>query len=336
MADQPHHEDDQDDDPQQEAGDRPRSEPPSWEIADDQSEIDEEMPPLAGNPPGIGTPMTPPPEPEPESPATEDQTPESVESSDSEGDQPSSGERYRMRPPERYYNQNQENEIEEDDDFLHLGDPTNVAFTADPDIGPGESEPPPPEEEKPAVPFPVAPVTNTGALSKREKIFVGAAVAVVFLFVVGAFIMIKSLEPGFKPNALVESAPLPLTGEFAAVRDIEVRWVENPEHGNVSHAPMATIEFANDSPEGALRIFFLNQLGRQIGDTQNVRAAPGETITVVGTGGLDRELDYLDLRATGRDYWSVRIVEGPSTTAPIADFRPLVHLRIPWTLSEQP
>jgi len=349
MADKPHHEDDHEDWQGEQAHDPPSYQPPSWNIADDDADIyqpeEEDVDDL--HPLDAIGPVDPGhrevahheelPQMTPKSKSGEESN-IAGNSNQEESSAQNPGARYRMRPPDRYQQIEEPDPITDMEEFLHIDD-----SSAEPELNkllepnPVGSEPAPKFNEEPEVPFPVAPpLVDKNAMTKREKIFYASAIGLAILFIAGLSILIKGLQPEATADDVVTSTSMPLRGEFSIINDIHIGWVKDPPHGLTPYSPMATIKFAENTPSGALRIFFLNQLGRQIGDTENITIAPGETITVIGTGGLPNELSYLDMRSTNFEFWTVRIMEGPSPSAPIASFRPLIHLRVPWTIGQLP
>lgn len=93
------------------------------------------------------------------------------------------------------------------------------------------------------------------------------------------------------------------------------------------------------SATGALRVVFLNELGRQQGDTVTVSVRNGTVagakdgvLRILSTDGLANTLEYNDLRARPELSWKVEIREGADAQADGREFRTILRAPIPWDL----
>ena len=107
---------------------------------------------------------------------------------------------------------------------------------------------------------------------------------------------------------------------------------------NVKWTPELEIAISGDG-SGALRFIFLDQNGRQRGDTMDIAFANGKfqpsmqsSTMIYCTHGFTNELELKDLRARGNAWWTVRVLKGQDLKAPSSEFESVIEMKIPFKI----
>ncbi|QQL43801.1 hypothetical protein [Sulfuriroseicoccus oceanibius] len=172
--------------------------------------------------------------------------------------------------------------------------------------------------------------------SLREKLTAIVIVAVIVLC--GGMLAPGWFAPGTAEPRIIDEPELPLQHGQLTLTAASADWATLDENGKPNWEPSLQLEVAPGS-SGVLRVFFYDVNGRQKGDTLNLVVRDGaftETgnaqLTTRSTAGIDSMLVIKDVQVRGDEFWSVRVMSGPSTRAGIDEFTEMTHLRIPWDI----
>jgi len=174
--------------------------------------------------------------------------------------------------------------------------------------------------------------------TRGEKLTSVALLALVVLC--GALLAPGWLAPADAEPRMVDEPALPIQHGGLTLTAAEADWVTLQPTDKATHwHPRLELEVAPGS-SGVLRVFFYSVNGLQQGDTLNFTVEDGRftdsgsaRLTTLSTQGLESILLVKDIQVRGDEFWSVRVMSGPSARAGIDEFSELMHLRIPWDIA---
>ena len=183
----------------------------------------------------------------------------------------------------------------------------------------------------------------TGGLTAAERMWMALLVVGVLAVGGAAFWFLRGGLPA-KDASLPQLNPaMPASGDRITIEKITAGWTRTsaPSPRGAAMVPRLGITISPAS-HGALRLFFKDERGQAVGDTMNLTVRDGKFTTGTSsnllfcTDGLRSDLDFSDLRSRSDKFWTVEILEGPTTMDKRSEFRPLLHLSIPWDLADEP
>lgn len=221
--------------------------------------------------------------------------------------------------------------------------PALEAVPGEPDLPAGVSDKDEFTDPSPRPNLPKSRENATVRLTAAERMWM--ALLVVGVLVVGgaAFWFLRGGLPG-KNASLPQLHPaMPASGDRITIEKITADWTRTsaPTPRGAAMVPRLGITISPSS-HGALRLFFKDERGQAAGDTMNLAVRDGKFTTGTSsnllfcTDGLRSDLDFSDLRSRSDKFWTVEILEGPTTMDKRSEFRPLLNLSIPWDLAEEP
>ncbi len=172
----------------------------------------------------------------------------------------------------------------------------------------------------------------------------GALSIFLLLLITGVAIYVPQMIPeGQISNVIVDVADTPIELEDITIETLEGRWTETINiasrvRRNVKWTPELEIAISGTG-SGALRFIFLDQDGRQRGDTMDIAFANGmfqpsmqSSTKIYCTHGFSSELELKDLRARGNAWWTVRVLKGQDLKAPSSEFESIIEMKIPFEI----
>lgn len=173
---------------------------------------------------------------------------------------------------------------------------------------------------------------------RRERLYMLMLAAGLVVVLAAAWFFLRGALPG---SGSSDTSTFPLRGEHIAISSASGGWMQvsaarDRVRLGVRYAPVFTL--VAEGGDGAMRVVFFDERGRQRGDTQTFTVSGGtfpngeRKISVMGTDGLTSDIDYNDLRARAIHRWAVEIREGPSADSSGSDFKPLRRLPLRWQL----
>ena len=203
--------------------------------------------------------------------------------------------------------------------------PPSATDGADPEVN---SDPTP----KPAPPENIQPSGFLRPLSKVEKIGIIALLAILAVAAVFSIIQFRKNIP-VEP-LIAEKLELPVEGDLITITEAETYWREPVESGEnpdvvrrgVKLIPAVRINATSVS--GAVRVLFRNDEGSVVGDNITRRISGGERMEIAATDGFNDVGMHAAYRAGETESWTVEVLEGPSTNAPIKKFQLLFKTEV--------
>jgi len=184
--------------------------------------------------------------------------------------------------------------------------------------------------------------TATGGLSPSERMWMVLLVVGIVVVGAAAFWFLRGGLPAKDASLPQVNPSMPATGDRITIEKITADWTRTstPSPRGAAMVPRLAITVSPAS-HGALRLFFKDERGQAVGDTMNLAVRDGKfttgtsSNTLFCTDGLRSDLDFSDLRSRSDKFWTVEILEGPTTMDKRSEFRPLLNLSIPWELADQ-
>lgn len=174
--------------------------------------------------------------------------------------------------------------------------------------------------------------------SSERKSLLALAVGVFVVALIAFYFLRGALPMGVDRPPIAER--FPASGDMFMVKSEGLGWArvdsttERVRLG-VEYVPQLNLK-VEGSATGALRVVFLNELGRQRGDTVTVSIRNGSVagaedgvLTILGTDGLANTLEYNDLRARPELLWRVEVREGADAQGDGRAFRTILRAPIP-------
>lgn len=190
------------------------------------------------------------------------------------------------------------------------------------------------------------PTKNLSTKKQLDSALVEKIALIVFflVLVVGLAVYIPQMIPqGQLTNNVVDAADTPIELDDITIETLDARWTQTlhiPDRvrRNVEWTPELELAISG-SGSGAFRILFLNQDGRQRGDTMDIAFADGKfqpsgnsSEKIYCTHGLASDLELKDLQARGDAWWTVRVLKGQNIKAPSSEFDTIIEMRIPFKI----
>ncbi len=174
--------------------------------------------------------------------------------------------------------------------------------------------------------------------SSERKSLLALAAGVLVVALIAFYFLRGALPMGVDRPPIAER--FPASGDMFLVKSEGLGWArvdsatERVRLG-VEYVPQLNLK-VEGSATGALRVVFLNELGRQRGDTVTVSIRNGTVagaedgmLPILGTDGLANTLEYNDLRARPELSWRVEIREGADAQGDGRAFRTILRAPIP-------
>jgi len=174
-----------------------------------------------------------------------------------------------------------------------------------------------------------------------EKISLGIFI---LLLIVGLAIYVPQMIPkGQLTSSIVDVANTPINLDGITIETLEAHWTETLNiksrvRRDVEWTPAVELAISG-AGSGAFRILFLDQDGRQRGDTMDIAFADGKfqpsmqsSENIYCTHGLTSELELKDLRARGDSWWTIRVLKGKDVKAPSSEFETIIETKIPFKI----
>ena len=205
--------------------------------------------------------------------------------------------------------------------------------------------------ETPAQPTTQTPVQTTAQHTARPRVRLSlveklALAAIAVLLIGAATWLLRSFQKNIptSPSA-VDKITFPVKGQYSSIIDAATFWREPRRGGPAADSARAearlipVLKLKIQGPgQGALRVFFRNELGDPIGDSitrpfSNGRFTANDSpeIEIPATAGFDDEGMYAAYRASRTTPWRIHIYEGPDAKASFQEFRKLLEVPISTT-----
>ena len=179
-------------------------------------------------------------------------------------------------------------------------------------------------------------------LTTEEKVWSLVSVLLLAGLAVVTFVLIRPGLPTESPRRPVSAPSVPIRGKFVTVESAAMTWTfaDNAPSRVVKRGirliPQLALKVSPEST-GALRVFFQDASGAQVGDTVNLSINPGSGqsgLVTTASGGYPDRLEFEHYRARETNQWMVEVHEGPNPQAPASEFTPLFKAYIPWTIAD--
>lgn len=175
----------------------------------------------------------------------------------------------------------------------------------------------------------------------KVEMLAGVALAAVAVLIAVTYLP-DMIARGTADPAVAVTTELPLINHELTITEITPRWAEVHEGDRPAWFPEFDIT-VGPAANGVVRVFFINNVGVQIGDTQTFVVKNGSfdssgspSTTIRCSSGVIEKLHLKDMRVRQGEEWSVRLMNGPSTNARLSEFSRVIQLRIPWEFSSPP
>ena len=171
------------------------------------------------------------------------------------------------------------------------------------------------------------------------------AIAILLILVLGglAVYLPQMIPEGTVTETVVDEAETPIKRDRVTIESLEARWIDTIDimskvRRGVEWTPKVDLQISGEG-EGALRVIFFDQDGKERGDTidfafRNGVFVPSNESTgrFYCTQGLGHERELKDIQARGDVFWTARILLGPKVKAPLSEFEQIVEIRVPYDL----
>jgi hypothetical protein len=135
-------------------------------------------------------------------------------------------------------------------------------------------------------------------------------------------------------SARAPTVEFPVKGQRTTIEAAETYWREpvtdGPEADTVRRGTqlIPVIDLDVRSGSGALRIFFHDQSGNQIGDSVSRTVPNSGKLTIAASAGFTGNGDYAAYLTEESARWTVKVHEGPSASAPFGEFSLLFEIPV--------
>jgi hypothetical protein len=178
----------------------------------------------------------------------------------------------------------------------------------------------------------VKPSSILASLSKVEKIAISSLIAV---FTLGATLTVIHFSNRVPTRPLVaEEIDYPVSGKIIEIHSASTFWRkpittgEDPDVVRRGTELIPVLKMNIQSQSGAIRVFFRNEEGLVVGDGITRAVKGGTEISIPATAGFEDIGMHTAYRTGDSLPWVVQVFEGPSTTAPRAEFRKVLETEI--------
>lgn len=176
------------------------------------------------------------------------------------------------------------------------------------------------------------PSSLLASLSKVEKIAISSLIAV---FTLGATLTLIHFSNRVPTRPLVaEEIDYPVSGKIIEIHSASTFWRkpittgEDPDVVRRGTELIPVLKMNIESESGAIRVFFRNEEGLVVGDGITRTVKGGTEISIPATAGFEDIGMHTAYRTGDSLPWVVQVFEGPSTTAPRAEFRKVLETEI--------
>jgi hypothetical protein len=165
-------------------------------------------------------------------------------------------------------------------------------------------------------------------LSKTEYIGIIALAAVLLIGGAAFFLSTISRLPG--KSIFLEENHYPIAGKHLTVVSAENYWRTPTGTDAVRRGTqlIPVVKLKASGGPGAVRLFFRDAEGEEIGDTVTRTIKDGQEIEVAATAGFDDVGMHAAYRTGQSKPWTVDILEAPSENSAGKDFKKLFHMNI--------
>lgn len=212
---------------------------------------------------------------------------------------------------------------------------------------PEDPLPPSSDDPSPAAPGPAPPETPPATvtdavraaprLNRAELVWMGVLSLVLLGGIIYFITLIGSNINTSEPPEVVD---FPVEGQNVVIGDIETFWRKprDEDQGVRLEAkliPCATIKLKSGSGSGALRFFFEDPDGNNIGDSVTLEFSNGAFSStgdaqaeIYCTGGMADEGEYAAYLTEELSFWHLIALEGPGPKASGSEFKQVLKMRI--------
>lgn len=220
-----------------------------------------------------------------------------------------------------------------------LGDPGESAPLEEPVAD--ETTPPPTkprvevlDEFSPIVPENAKPISLIPHLQLSKVEWIGLSALCAILLVGAVVVFLNSIHRLPAGAERLTAGDFPVEGRHLTILSAESFWRAPVSEGKDAETfrrgtqLLPVVELTSSGSPGAVRVIFRDEDGRGQGDVLTRAIQPGVPLQIAATAGFEDVGMHAAYRTGQNEPWTIEVLEGPSESAPNADFQKLFEIDI--------